>query len=83
MGKDDSAPSVTTELVDDDADFAQRAAELKALLPEPGPGSLRFAAASCDGCGTRAALDFDSPRLPPGWASCGDGDYCPRCQALN
>jgi hypothetical protein len=75
--------TLTTELVDDDADARQRMAELKAALPEPQPGDTCLACVLCDGCGARAEVDFGNPRMPDGWASTEDGDFCPRCQSLN
>ena len=75
--------TLTTEVIDDDADFATRIAELKASVPEPGPGDVSFATAVCNGCGATAGIDFGNPRMPDGWASCDDGDFCPRCQTLN
>lgn len=71
--------SMTTEIIDDDADFAQRARELKATLPDTGPAGAGAAAVICNGCGTSASVDFDNPRLPGGWVSCAEGDFCPRC----
>lgn len=74
---------LTTEAVDGDADFATRMRELQGTLPDIGEVKARFAAAICDGCGTRAELDFDNPQMPPGWAACEAGDFCPSCQGLN
>jgi hypothetical protein len=75
--------SVTTEVIDDDADFEQRIAELKASMPELQPGDVCFAMATCNGCGATAEVDYDNPRLPDGWAATEAGDFCPRCQSLN
>jgi hypothetical protein len=74
---------MTTEVIDDDADFGQRIAELKASVPESQPGDICFAMATCNGCGATAGVDYENPRMPDGWASCKDGDFCPRCQSLN
>lgn len=75
--------TLTTETLDDDADFAARIRELKESVPDTGPVEARFLALTCNGCGAVAELDFDNPELPPGWASCADGDFCPACQVLN
>lgn len=75
--------TLTTVAIDDDADFAQRIRELKESLPDIGPTDAKFATAACDGCGTRAALDFEDPKLPRGWVAAEAGDFCPVCQALN
>jgi len=75
--------TVTTETLDDDAGFAQRIRDLKESVPDIGPVEARFLATLCDGCGARAALDFENPRLPDGWAATGAGDFCPACQAMN
>ena len=73
--------SLTTELIDDDASFAQRARELKdTVLPGIGPVDARFLAVACNGCEAVASLDFDQPRLPDGWVACAAGDLCPRCR---
>lgn len=77
------AATVTTETVDDDVGFAQRIAELKESVPDIGPVEARSLTTLCDGCGATVALDFDNPRLPDGWAATCDGDFCPRCRALN
>jgi hypothetical protein len=75
--------TLATEVIGDDADLAQRIAELKASVPDIGPVEARFLATRCDGCGTTAELDFDNPRLPDSWAAADNGDFFPRCQALN
>ena len=75
--------TVTTETLSDEAGFAQRIRELKESVPDIGPVEARSLATLCDGCGSGAALDFESPRLPDGWAATGAGDFCPACQALN
>lgn len=62
------------------AGFAQRAAELKASLPDIGEAATRLAVLICNGCGARAELDFDAPRYPDGWRELPDGDFCPRCR---
>jgi hypothetical protein len=77
------AATVTTETLDDDVSFSQRIAELKASVPDIGPVEARFLALACNGCGTTAAVDFESPRLPDGWTATEAGDFCPGCQALN
>ncbi len=61
------------------AEFAQRAAELKASLPDIGPVLARASVLICDGCGARAELDFDDPRYPGGWRELPGGDFCPDC----
>ena len=73
--------SMTTELIDDNADFAQRARELKDTVPDIGPVEARILAVSCNGCEAVATLDFDDPRLPAGWVSCDAGDFCPECRS--
>ena len=73
--------SMTTELIDDDADFAQRIRELKDTVPDIGPIEARFLAVSCNGCEAVASLDFDDPRLPSGWVACDAGDFCPACRS--
>ena len=71
--------SMTTEIIDDEADFAQRARELRDTVQVIGPVEARFLTVMCNGCGTRASVDFDNPRLPGGWISDDAGDFCPRC----
>lgn len=71
--------TMTTEVIDDNAGFAERIAGLKDSVPDIGPVEARFLTTVCDGCGTTASLDFDDPRLPGGWASCEAGDFCPHC----
>jgi hypothetical protein len=61
------------------ADFEQRAAEMKASLPDIGQVEARYAVLACDGCGVRTELDFDRPVYPPGWDERDDGDFCPAC----
>ena len=73
--------SMTTEIIDDDADFEQRARELKATVPDIGPVEARFLAVACNGCEAVASLDFDDPRLPDGWVACDAGDFCPGCRS--
>lgn len=75
--------TASTEIVDGDADFAQRARELKDSIPDIGPVEARYSGVVCDGCGKSVTLDFDEPRLPDGWAACDAGDFCPRCQSLS
>ncbi len=76
--------SMTTELIDDDADFAQRARELKATVPQDmEPVEARFLAVTCNGCDATASLDFDDPQLPSGWVACDAGDFCPKCSTCN
>lgn len=43
--------TLTTEVIDDDAGFGQRIAELKASVPDIGPVEARFLTTVCDGCG--------------------------------
>ena len=74
--------SMTTEVIDDDADFAQRARELKATVPQDVEGD-RFLAVACNGCDATASLDFDDPQLPSGWVACDAGDFCPKCSTCN
>lgn len=76
------ASVMTTEIIDA-ADFAQRIRELKASVPDMGPGAVRFLALACNGCGNTASVDFDDPRLPGGWVACEAGDFCPGCQSLS
>jgi hypothetical protein len=73
--------SLSAEVIDDNADFAARIAGLKESVPDIGPVEARLLTSVCDGCGARAELDFDNPKMPPGWASADTGDYCPGCQA--
>jgi hypothetical protein len=68
----------TTEILPD-ADWDQRARELKASVPDIGAIEARLFAVRCDGCGRAAELDFDDPHLPGGWASGEDGEFCPAC----
>ena len=73
--------SVTTEVIDDDASYAQRIAELMASVPsDGGPVLGEFLWATCDGCGATASVDVGDPQYPVGWAEREDGDYCPACQ---
>jgi ribosomal protein S27E len=72
--------SLTAETIDDDADFAQRARELRDTLPDIGPVEARFLGVRCNGCDDTAPLDFDDPQLPPGWVACDAGDFCPGCR---
>jgi len=74
----------TTEVLDDDAGFAQRITGLKDSVPDDiDPVEARYLGVRCDGCGTAAELDFDDPRYPDGWAEREDGDFCPACQTLH
>lgn len=75
--------TVSSELVDDDAGFDQRIAELKASVPDIGPVEARSLRTVCDGCEAVAELDFENPRLRDGWAATEAGDFCPGCQSLN
>ena len=56
--------SLTAVAIDDDAGFTQRVFELQSSVPDIGPVEARSLTAVCDGCGTRADLDFDAPELP-------------------
>jgi hypothetical protein len=76
------AATVTTEVIDN-AGFAERVAGLKGSVPDLGPVEAASLTVACDGCGTRAVLDFEDPRLPGGWASCEAGDFCQGCQSLS
>lgn len=72
--------SLTTEIIDDDADFAQRARELREVVPlGMGPVQARSLAVECNGWCATVGLDFDNPRLPGGWVSNDAGDFCPSC----
>jgi hypothetical protein len=63
------------------AEFGQRAAELKASLPDIDDAEARrLAVLICNGCGARVTLDFDAPEYPDGWRELPDGDFCPRCR---
>jgi hypothetical protein len=66
-----------------DAGFAARIAELKGRAEADVPDVIaRFVTVSCDGllCSAAVQVDWDDPRLPPGWTSRPDGDdFCPRC----
>jgi hypothetical protein len=66
-----------------DADWAQRAAGLKASLPDLPDVQERLARVLCDGggCDVFADIDFDDPVLPRGWISDDSGDFCPTCGA--
>ena len=68
-----------TEEVLPAAEFTQRAAELKASLPNIGPVEARTSVLVCDGCGARTELDFDDPQYPGGWRELPGGDFCPDC----
>jgi hypothetical protein len=70
-----------SEVTDDNAGFGQRMTELRADLPDPGPGDVAFAAVNCDGCPASAILDFADPALPEGWTATPEGDFCPACSA--
>lgn len=71
-----------TELILDDAGFAQRFADLKASTEADMPGSLaRIAAVMCDGCGATVEVDYKNPELPKGWTAQERGDFCARCSA--
>jgi hypothetical protein len=83
ISRQSGTATVRTEVLTDDPGFARRIQELKDSLPDIGPVEARFAAAVCNGCGARVALDFDDPRLPGGWAVTEAGDFCPGCQTLN
>ena len=73
--------SLTTETIDDDAGFAQRARELKdTVLQDIGPVEARILAVTCNGCDATASLDFDNPQLPAGWITNEAGELCPACQ---
>jgi hypothetical protein len=74
--------TMTTEVIDDNAGFAQRIRELKDSMPDIGPVEARFLGVTCNGCGTTVSVDFDEPRLPGGWVSCDEGDFCPNCQTI-
>jgi hypothetical protein len=70
-----------TEIIDDDAGFAQRARELKDCVPPGfGPVTGRFIAVTCNGCGASERLDFDQPQLPGNWITRDSGEFCPACQ---
>lgn len=71
--------SMTTEVIDDDASFAQRARELKDTVPQDVEG-VRFLAVACNGCEAVASLDLDDPQLPSGWITNEAGELCPACQ---
>jgi hypothetical protein len=71
--------SLSAEIIDDDADFAQRVRELKASAPDIGPVDVRLLSVTCNGCGASASLDYDQPRLPDGWVTSDAGEFCPGC----
>jgi hypothetical protein len=81
IDKRTSDVTLTAEVIDDDAGFGQRVAELQASVPDSGPGAVRTLTALCDGSGATAELDPGNPQMPDGWAECEDGDFCPACQA--
>lgn len=83
INRQTGAVTVDTEIVDDDADVAQRIRELAASVPDIGHIESRTLAVECDGCGAVAGMDVDKPRMPGGWVSCDAGEFCPRCHALS
>ena len=62
-----------------DADWDQRARELKASVPDAGTVAAGFFTVACNGCGRTVELDFDNPQLPSEWISREDGEFCPAC----
>src|SRR5690348_12876967 len=73
-----------TEEIRPPANFQGRIAALKAsaglALIGDGPVENQSATLQCDGCGTKAELDYNRPELPAGWVERDDGDFCPACQ---
>lgn len=81
INRETGSSEMSTEIIDDDADFGQRAQDLKDSLPDLGPDAARVLTLVCNGCGAAPRLDFDEPRLPDGWAASDAGEFCPRCQS--
>jgi hypothetical protein len=71
-----------TEAIDDDATVEERVAGLRAAVAaalgrDPAGAVL---AVACDGCGDTTIIDYNAPKLPPGWDSNADGEFCPACR---
>lgn len=75
--------ALTSEIIEEDAGFAERFRQLKETVPEATPESVRTASVRCDGCDDVVEVDFDKPELPPGWTATAEGDFCPRCGTAN
>lgn len=74
-----SGEAVYTEELLPDASVEERFAQLHEGLPDVTPGDLVWAAVVCNGCDKSMAVW--PPKLPEGWISNQEGEFCPECQA--